>query len=372
MSMNQYLENIYGHKNSREVISKIIDSSQIPHALLLAGKEGVGKDHFAIQTAKAINSKFILEKDKQHVLNGITNLNEPYLKFIFALPRGKNETDESGPYEKLSNEELAEAKTEINKKAQNPYHKIQLSKSSSIKVSSIRDINKFLSLQFEQSYYRFILISNAHLMNETSQNALLNNLEEPPQKVIFFLTTPYPELLRETVRSRCWSLFFSPLGNDDLTNILVEYFKIELNLAKEVSAFSDGSVSNAIQLIEHDFLSLKERTIRFLRYSLGKKFNLAYQEILPLISEKDSSTLRLFIQMIITWLNDLQRYKVSNSNLFYITHQDTLGKFNTKYPKSDINKVVIKLDQLSSLIQNNININLLSSNLIFTISSLTK
>lgn len=370
--MNKNWNGIYGHKNNREVLDRIIASSNIPHAFLFIGKQGVGKDYFALHLAQSINRKFTLGEEQSHVLNGIANLTEPYIKFIFALPRGKNETDESTPYEKLNPDDLDEVKKEIKKKILNPYQRIQIGKANAIKVSSIRDINKFLSLQFEQSFYRFVLISDAHLMNETSQNALLKNLEEPPEKVIFILTTPYPELLRETIKSRCWALYFSPLTVDDITQILVEYFQVDKSLANEVAVFADGSVTTANQLIEHDFRMLKDRTISFLRYSLGKKFHSAYQEITDVLTDGDTSTFRLFIQMIITWLNDLQRFRTSNVDFFYSDYRETLEKFNKKFPNSNIHDAVYKLDYLSSLVQNNINSNLLAANLIYSISTLTK
>jgi DNA polymerase III subunit delta' len=210
------------------------------------------------------------------------------------------------------------------------------------------------------------------MMNETSQNALLKNLEEPPEKVIFILTTQYPELLRETIRSRCWSLYFSPLAASDLSMILEKYFNVEKDLANEVSIFSDGSVTTANQLIENDFRRLKSKTINFLRYSLGKKFHSAYSEVSDLLSESGTSSLKLFIQMIITWLNDLQRHRSSGEDFFYADYKETLEKFNKKFPKSNINNLVFKLDYLSSLVENNINPNLLIMNMINNISELTK
>jgi len=370
--MDENWNGIYGHFHNREVLNRIIDTSKIPHAFLFAGKQGIGKDYFAVRLAQLINKKFGPISELQKIVTGLAHFSEPYIKFIFALPRGKNETDESSPYEKLTSDDLEEIKDEINKKIANPYYHIELAKANTIKVSSIRDINKFLSHQFDLSYYRFVLISNAHMMNETSQNALLKNLEEPPEKVVFILTTPFPELLRETIRSRCWSLYFSPLSSEDLSKILVEYFKIENDLAQEVSLFSDGSVTTANHLIEHDFRKLKSKTISFLRYSLGKKFHLAYTEMISLITQGDSQNLKLFIQMIITWLNDLQRYRTASKDFFYSDYKETLEKFNSKFPKSNINDLVFKLDRLSSLIDNNINPNLLAMNLIHNISSLTK
>ncbi len=370
--MNDNWGSIYGHRHNKEILDRIITSSKIPHAFLFIGKQGVGKDYFALEFAKTINRKFTPSKYHSQIINGITNLHEPYLKFITALPRGKNENDESNPFEKLASEDLEEIKEELRKKVSNPYHRIRIEKANTIKVNSIRDIGKFLSLQFEESFYRFVLISDAHLMNETSQNALLKNLEEPPDKVIFILTTPFPELLRETIKSRCWTLYFSPLNNNDITQILVKYYDTEPKLANEVALFSDGSITTANRLLEHDFMKLKSKIINFLRYSLGKKFHSAYQEISEVLGEGDSTTFSLFIQMIITWLNDLQRFRISNKDFFFTDYQETLEKFNKKFPNSKIHDVTFKIEQLNSLVQNNINSNILTANLIFNISTLTK
>lgn len=363
---------IYGHHQNREVLNRIINTSKIPHAFLFIGKQGIGKDFFAIRLAQFITKIFSSKEEQQQIISGLSHLSEPYVKYIFALPRGKYENDESNPYEKLSLDDLDEIKEELNKKVSNPYYQIQLAKANAIKVNSIRAINKFLSLQFDASCHRFVIISNAHLMNETSQNALLKNLEEPPESVIFILTTPYPELLRETIRSRCWALYFSPLSESEVSNILIDYFNVTKDLAEEVSIFSDGSVYTAIQLIDHDFRTLKSKTISFLRFTLGKKMNPAYSEISSILNDGDISSLKLFIQMIITWLNDLQRYRSQRKDLFYKDYKDTLEKFNHKYPRSDIHETVFKLDYLNSLLENNINPNLIVMNMIFSISSLIK
>ena len=45
MSMNEKWDDIYGHRNNREVLDRIIASSKIPHAFLFIGKQGIGKDH---------------------------------------------------------------------------------------------------------------------------------------------------------------------------------------------------------------------------------------------------------------------------------------------------------------------------------------
>ncbi|RPI72319.1 MAG: hypothetical protein EHM47_08500, partial [Ignavibacteriales bacterium] len=269
---------VYNQESAKEILSQLIYSSRIPHAFLFKGEEGIGKYNTALQFAVNLNSYNNPEK-ASFIARQISNLSEPFIKYVIPLPRVKNETDSSGPVEKFNPDEIQELKTELQKKIANPFCKISLEKAKVIKVSSIREIGKFLSMNYSDIRYRFIIISDAHLMNEEAQNALLKNLEEPPEGVIFILLTPYPDLLRETIRSRCWSINLQPLDNNSICEILNKYFNIPFEAAKDVAPFADGSVTRAIELFENDFENMKEKTISFMRYSLGGKFNSAFNEI---------------------------------------------------------------------------------------------
>lgn len=362
---------IYGQEHAKELLSKLISSSNIPHAFLFKGIAGCGKDYTAFKFAELINSHFIGAESFQKVKNQILNLSEPYIKFIIPLPRGKNENESSTGIEKLSNDEIQILRDQIEKKIQNPYYKISIPKANNIKVTSIRDIRKFISFSYADIKYRFIIISDAHLMNEEAQNALLKNLEEPPPGIIFVLITPDPDSLRETIISRCWAINFHPLSNVDLTNILVNNFQVEETLSREIAPFAGGSVLNAANLIENDFKNLLEKTISFLRYALGRKFNSAYEEISPYLSENDSDSIKLLIQMVIIWLNDLQKFRIGYGNLYFFKYEETFSKFNKGFPSVEINSLVKKLNYLSSIISNNVNLNVLALNMIFDIANLT-
>ena len=368
--MKNYIDAIYGQNSAKDILSHLIDSSKIPHAFIFTGAEGIGKDFFAIRFAQVLNSSYIHDQQTDHINKLIDSYSEPYIKYIFPLPRGKNETESSGPLEKLSSDEFQSIQDELNKKIQNPYHKISIPRAFNIKISSVRDIKKFLSLDYSDILYRFIIISDAHLMNEEAQNALLKSLEEPPEGVIFILTTPYPSLLRETIISRCWNINFQPLNNFDVKEILVKYYHIENYIAEKIAPFTGGSITNALRLIEHDFESLLERTIFILRYSFGKKYYSALNEFSSYLSDNDSETIRLLINMIIIWLNDIQKYHLGFNNFYFTGYVDTLEKFSKRFPDVDLNRIVAKLEQLSANIQNNINLNLLVLNLVFELSAI--
>lgn len=369
--MNNYFEGITGQKSVKNILNKLINNSKIPHALLFQGIDGSGKELISIRFAQAVNKKFSSVDDNNPAIKKISHFAEPYIKYIFPLPRGKNETDTSSAMEKLSQPEIQIIQEELNKKIINPYYKLRIPKAQNIKINSIREIKKFLSLDYSDIKFRIILISNAHLMNEAAQNALLKNLEEPPEGVIFILTTPFPALLRETIRSRCWIVNFEPLSYTEITDVLLKYFSIDKLSAESVAPFAGGSVSSALSLLENDFENLKEKTIFILRYSFGRKYNSALNEFAPYINEGDSESIKILIQMIIIWLNDVQKFRYDENNLFFKDYKETLEKFNNRFPDLELAGIVTQLDNLISIFKNNINLNTIILSLVFKLSALT-
>jgi len=368
--MNSFLDKIPGQHRLKSTLNNFLQSKQIPHAILFTGMEGIGKDNAAIQFAKSVvvEKNSIGETEKN--IRGIEKLQEPYLKLIFPLPRGKNEDDSKSPTEKLTQDDIESIREQIEFKSNNPFHKISIPKANSIKINSIRDIKKFISLNYDETAYRFILITDAHLMNDPAQNALLKNLEEPPEDVIFVLTTSAISKLRPTIISRCWRINFDPLSAEDIVLILQNKFSVKKEIAEEVAPFAMGSVQNALNLIEFDFNILKEKTISILRYAFGRKFDSAFNVINSVLAKDKSSRFKILISMMLAWLNDVQKHKLNINQFYYKDKIDTVLKFNSKFPNVDINSATSKIERLSNLTQNNINPSLLSANLIFELSSI--
>ena len=369
--MKNIWNGIYVQESAKQTLEHIINSNKIPHSFLFIGNEGVGKDFAALKFTEALNLKFSGSEKAERINNLVTSFSEPYIKYIIPLPRGKNENDSSSPTEKLSADEIQILHEELKRKSGNPYYKISIPKANSIKINSIRDIKKFLSYEYSDIAYRVVLISGAHLMNEEAQNALLKSLEEPPPGVIFILTTAFPPMLRETIRSRCSIINFQPLGYREIKNVLIEYFKAEPKLAEKISPFALGSILNAVNLIENDFEVLLEKTIFILRYSFGKKYHSALEQFNQILSDNNAETLKLVISMIIIWLNDIQKFRFGIKDFYFLDYLETLEKFNKRFPGIPLTKIVYRLEYLSSIIQNNINLHLIALNIVYELSALT-
>ncbi|CAA3705020.1 hypothetical protein [Candidatus Portiera aleyrodidarum] len=79
----------------------------------------------------------------------------------------------------------------------------------SINIDSIRIINNFIETTPQYDGYRIIFIKNASNMTIEATNALLKNIEEPGEFVLFILTSNL--LLLPTITSRCCKIFFKPI-----------------------------------------------------------------------------------------------------------------------------------------------------------------
>jgi hypothetical protein len=84
-----------------------------------------------------------------------------------------------------------------------------------ITINQIRDIAADASVLPNESNRKVYIIDEAETMNLNAQNAALKLLEEPPKTVVFLLCTVNPDLLLETVRSRCLSVSVSSGGTEE-------------------------------------------------------------------------------------------------------------------------------------------------------------
>lgn len=75
-----------------------------------------------------------------------------------------------------------------------------------IKVDQVRELVEFASKSAQLGGYRVVVVEPAHLLNVQAANALLKTLEEPGRDTLILLVTPQPLSLPATIRSRCQQL----------------------------------------------------------------------------------------------------------------------------------------------------------------------
>jgi hypothetical protein len=89
------------------------------------------------------------------------------------------------------------------------------------------------------------------------------------------------------------------------------------------------------------------------------------------LKEDSANLLKILTHMMIIWLTDIQKHRIRYNKYFFDKYSETLEKFNARFPGLEINDTVVRLDYLSSVIQNNVNLNLIAINIIFELASLT-
>jgi DNA polymerase-3 subunit delta' len=119
----------------------------------------------------------------------------------------------------------------------------------SILIEQVRALTQNLSLSpYGASSRRVVLIDDAHMLTIDAQNALLKSIEEPPPSTLFILATDQPEALVLTIRSRCATVYFPPVSEPEITNLLVNTLQLNAAQAKALAKVSDGAPGIAITL----------------------------------------------------------------------------------------------------------------------------
>ncbi len=101
------------------------------------------------------------------------------------------------------------------------------------------------------------IIAEADLMNPQAQNAMLKVLEEPPSHAVFVLLADNPQMLLETVRSRCESVVLTPeeaVLDQKITDIAAElmgaYLRMDdLGLVKAVRPMDKLTKTESFDLV---------------------------------------------------------------------------------------------------------------------------
>ncbi len=369
--------NILGQNRVKSILQNIIANKRLPNAFLFYGNEGVGKDAVAIELAKILNCSQINNKenllpyevkacDECSNCLKFNQLQHPNFKIVFALPRGKNESDnDSSPIDKLSSSEIEEIKFELEQKSKNHYHRINVSGAKEIRIISIREIKKISSLTITEGFYKVFLISNADELNNEASNSFLKILEEPPEKTIFILTTSRKENLLPTIVSRCQDIFFDDLSPEDIENGLKKFYNLDNKKAKLFSQLSGGNFSRAIKLTDDSFIEMRNNVVSFLRVILSNKFKNIFEEIDKLLENKDKVIIQIFLSMILLWMRDLLLIKENlKEKILNIDQTEALESFNNKLPNADLYSSINSLEEAIRLINQNVNLQIIFYNLI--------
>src|SRR3989304_1075182 len=155
--------------------------------------------------------------------------------------------------------------------------------SGEIKISAIRDVINGMVYKPLEAKKRVVIVNGAERFNISSSNAFLKTLEEPPADTVIILISSSPDMLLQTILSRCQKVSFSQIPPHIIACILMDKMGIEEEQAQFVAHMSDGSPGKAISLSSDDVqqvrldilngLFTKSRENRGAVFELSEKFS---------------------------------------------------------------------------------------------------
>jgi DNA polymerase-3 subunit delta' len=117
-----------------------------------------------------------------------------------------------------------------------------------IGIAQVHELLRELSLTSPKP--RAVVIDDAHRMSEEAQNALLKTLEEPPADTTLLLVTSVPDRLLGTIRSRCQTVFFHPLADEEIEGMARTKHRLDGDRARVAVLLARGSIGALAGLAE--------------------------------------------------------------------------------------------------------------------------
>ena len=234
------LQKLAGNTGFKQVVTNLLKTGLLPHAVLLTAPDGCGRGYAAR----------LLAADYLH-------------------PAGGAEADavlrEESP-------ELLVVRGE--------------GKSGQIPVDRVRAVRQKVHYSSLSAGGRVVWICDAHMMAAPAANALLKVLEEPPPGVLFILTTRDASQLPLTIASRCALYALSPVSVQECEDALRQHMPPEADddLPALLSAVYGGGIGLGLRVLREegrlrilrDALAAAEAAGQGNRYSLLRFFS-AYE-----------------------------------------------------------------------------------------------
>lgn len=367
---------IIGQERVKKIIQRTILQNRIAHAYCFSGIEGIGKEGLAIEFAKTVNcnSPIVVEDSisacqECSSCRNFATLTHQNIQLIFSLPVEKTTGDskKENAISRLSDEDVNLVREEIRQKALNYYHRIEIPNATQIRISSIRDLKRSLTLSSPTFGRRFIIIIRVEEMTKESANAFLKTLEEPHQGITIILTTSKKELLLPTILSRCQILECEPLNEDLIANTLIKMNNVAPEDARLIAQFAQGSYSKALEFLSEDMKSYRELMVDALRKVLRpQNFRLELLEIVEqIVKMNDKNKYETLLILLILWLRDAYAIQKSKINDYVINQDniDTLRKFLSKFSDKEIQCAIELVEKAIYQIKRNVQPHLIFINL---------
>ena len=239
---------LIGNDGVKQRLKHLLANRRLPNSLLFAGDDGVGKQQFALEIARA----FVCRGEDDERPCGVCSACTRVGGFVIpAEPTDKNKDE----FKKVFFGQHLDVGKVVKFRR-------------TILVDAIRDLERNANFQPYESAARFFIVDEADRMNAEASNALLKTLEEPAPTSYIFLITSRPDALLPTIRSRCQTLRFAPVAIDEIEQFLINDQAFSHDEAKLAARLSRGSVGRAMAIKVDEFREQRTLMLDAVRNSI--------------------------------------------------------------------------------------------------------
>lgn len=228
---------IIGNDHIKTYLTRMVETASIGNSLLFAGPEGVGKSLFALALGKALIA--IDDPDGSHARKADSGKHPDIRQY---RPEGKL-----------------------------GMHSIE----------TMRQFNDEVYLAPFEAKWKIFIIHEAHRMLPYSSNALLKTFEEPAKNTLIIMLSSAPETLLSTILSRCRTLHFHRLEEEQIVQFLLERQSCQADEARRIAQLSEGSLGRALHLQTNGRDNARKSLLDFL--TRGKAAT--YSELLAFVKD---------------------------------------------------------------------------------------
>ncbi len=235
---------LFGHDVVERSLLEAYRSGRLPQAVILGGREGIGKATLAWRLARFI---FAHPDSASAAVREAVDLGVPASHPVFSRVAT------------LAQADLAVLRREWNDKTKKHF--------TEIRVDDVRKAIGLFQFSAGAGGWRICIVDCAEDMNRSGANALLKMVEEPPPRSLFIVVSHKPAYILPTIRSRSRLFHMQPLAQNEVAQAVTALGGPWGEFGAEIAAAASraqGSVRQALRLLDSDRLALAERLDKIL------------------------------------------------------------------------------------------------------------
>lgn len=298
------------------ILTNLVRTRKIPHAMLFTGIDGVGRYRTAIRFAMALNCA-----------------EQPKIPIDSGGQRTFEDIEATAHWPVCG---TCQACKKIHAGGHPDILHIQPA-GNAIKIAHIRSLRDTLALKPYEARYRFAILEKAQVMTLPAANALLKMLEEPPTWTTLILIANKSSDLLPTITSRCQHVRFPPLPEKQIARSIAASESIGKEEAQIVAAMASGSYRTAQEAASVQWLRQRNWLINeLMRMHTGAASvkNGVIRRILAVadILAHDPQQLFNLLGIIKSWLRDSAVLPLAPERMINRDKVDQMKKMTSSVP----------------------------------------